>query len=207
MCIMLLAASVLFVSMQNSGISISAPQNENADVQSAPSVKAESKNISDDKPLPEIKNPRLVVKKSARKLEIFDGAKLIKTYRAGLGFTPVGDKEIEGDGKTPEGDFYIFTKNENSKFYLSLGISYPSAEDARRGLENELISKNEYERIIEAIKNRQVPPQKTRLGGEIYIHGNGGATDWTHGCVALADADMKELFDAVPVGINVRIEP
>src|SRR5574338_321200 len=73
-----------------------------------------------------IENPRLVVKKSGRKLEVFDGEKLLKTYKIVLGFTPAGDKEREGDGKTPLGEFYVFTKNEKSKYYLSLGLSYPS---------------------------------------------------------------------------------
>ena len=61
-----------------------------------------------------MKNPRIVVKKAERKLEVFDGEKLVKTYRVGLGFAPVGDKEKQGDGKTPEGEFYIFTKNDKA---------------------------------------------------------------------------------------------
>ena len=72
----------------------------------------------DKRELPKIANPRLVIKKSERNLEIFDGEKLVKSYRIVLGFAPVGDKEIEGDGKTPLGEFYVFTKNDQSKFYL-----------------------------------------------------------------------------------------
>lgn len=157
--------------------------------------------------LPEMKNPRIVVKKADRKLQVFDGEKLIKTYRVGLGFTPAGDKEKQGDGKTPEGEFYIFTKNDKSKFYLSLGVSYPSTDDAERGFRENLISENQRDEIIEAIKNKKMPLQNTKLGGEIYIHGNGSKTDWTLGCVALEDAEMKELFDAIPVGTSVKIEP
>jgi len=52
-----------------------------------------------------------------------------------------------------------------------------------------------------------MPPQKTRLGGEIYIHGGGTGKDWTYGCAAMSDHDVKELFDAIPVGTPVRIEP
>lgn len=156
--------------------------------------------------LPKLISPRLIVKKSLRRLEVFDGDKLIKIYKIALGFAPVGDKEIEGDGKTPEGEFYIFTKNENSKYYLSLGISYPTIEDAKRGLENNIISKSEHDQIIEAIKEKKNSPQKTKLGGEIYIHGSGSAIDWTQGCVALSNADMKELFDAIPIGTSVVIE-
>lgn len=162
---------------------------------------------TDNVDLPEMLNPRLVVKKADRKLQVFDGEKLVKTYRIGLGFTPVGDKEKQGDGKTPEGEFYIFTKNDQSRYYLSLGISYPSIDDAKRGFREKLISASERDLIVEAIKNKKMPLQNTKLGGEIYIHGNGSKTDWTLGCVALEDAEMKELFDAIVIGTSVRIEP
>ena len=154
-----------------------------------------------------LENPRLVVKKEKRKLQVFDGEKLVKTYAMVLGFTPNGDKEIEGDGKTPEGEFYIFTKNEKSRFFLSLGLSYPSIDDAKRGLAEKLISAEEHDQIVEAIKNKQMPPQKTGLGGEIYIHGGGIIADWTDGCVALRNEEMQELFDAIPVGTAVTILP
>ncbi len=157
--------------------------------------------------LPILKNPRLVVKKEKRELQVFDGEKLVKTYGMVLGFAPKGDKKEEGDGKTPEGEFYIFTKNEKSRFFLSLGVSYPSIEDAKRGLAENLISREEHDQIVEAIKNKQMPPQKTRLGGEIYIHGGGIITDWTDGCVALRNEEMQELFDAIPVGTAVTILP
>ena len=157
--------------------------------------------------LPKIENPRLVVKKSERKLEVFDGENLIKTYKIVLGFTPVGDKEIEGDGKTPEGEFYIFTKNDQSKFYLSLGVSYPSIEDAERGLRENLITREEYNAIQQGINEKKMPLQNTKLGGEIYIHGGGIVTDWTLGCMALRDEEMKEIYDAAKVGTRVFIMP
>ncbi|MGI9034892.1 MAG: L,D-transpeptidase family protein [Pyrinomonadaceae bacterium] len=165
------------------------------------------KSIVENRALKPPKNPRVVITKSARKLEFFDGGELLKTYKIALGFAPAGGKESDGDGKTPEGEFYIFTKNANSKFYLSLGLSYPSIEDAARGWQSEIISRNEYEAILEAIENKQMPAQNTNLGGEIYIHGGGAKTDWTRGCVALSDEDMKEFFDAVSVGTMVKIEP
>jgi lipoprotein-anchoring transpeptidase ErfK/SrfK len=70
-----------------------------------------------------------------------------------------------------------------------------------------LITKSQYDQIKRAMQNRTAPPQTTRLGGQIYIHGNGSRTDWTLGCIALENEEMKELFDAVPVGINVTVEP
>jgi len=157
--------------------------------------------------LPQLKDPRLVVKKKERRLQIFDGEKLIKTYTIVLGFTPQGDKKIEGDGKTPEGEFYVFVKNDQSNFYVSLGVSYPGIDDATRGLKEKLISKDEHDAIVKAVNEKQMPPQKTALGGEIYIHGGGTAEDWTDGCVALKNEEMKELFDAIPVGAIVKIEP
>jgi murein L,D-transpeptidase YafK len=154
-----------------------------------------------------IKNARLVVRKKARLLEIFDGDELIKTYEIVLGFAPVGDKQREGDGKTPEGEFYVSVKNEKSKFYLSIGLSYPNAAAARKGLAENLISQAEHDAILEAVRKKQMPPQNTRLGGEIYIHGGGISDDWTKGCVALGNEEMKELFDAIPIGARVIIEP
>lgn len=154
-----------------------------------------------------IANPRLIVKKSERRLEVYDGDKLLKTYKIVLGFAPEGDKETEGDGKTPLGEFYVFTKNPESRFYLSLGLSYPSVEDAERGLRENLISPEEHGEIVRAIGEKRMPPQKTRLGGEIYIHGGGTESDWTWGCMALKDEEIKELFDAVPVGARVSIVP
>ena len=71
----------------------------------------------------------IVVKKSDRKMYLFSGEKVLRRYRIGLGFSPKGDKKFEGDGKTPEGKYYIDRKNPNSQYYLSLGISYPNESD------------------------------------------------------------------------------
>jgi murein L,D-transpeptidase YafK len=168
---------------------------------------SEEKLLPETEPLPKIESPRIVIKKSQRKLELFDGEKLIKTYKIALGFAPVGDKEKQGDGKTPEGDFYIFTKNDKSKFYLSLGVSYPNIEDAARGLKAKLITKAENDKIVQAIKNNKMPLQNTKLGGEIYLHGGGVSENWTRGCVALKNEEIKEIFDAIPVGTRVKIQP
>ncbi|HMH44186.1 MAG TPA: L,D-transpeptidase family protein [Pyrinomonadaceae bacterium] len=150
--------------------------------------------------------PRIIVKKAERKLLLYSAGKLVRTYHVGLGLSPVGDKVREGDRRTPEGDFYIFTKNDKSAFYLSLGISYPNVRHAERGLRDGLITRTQYESIISALNDKQAPPQNTKLGGDIYIHGNGAGSDWTWGCVALENDDVRELFNAVPVGTPVRIQ-
>ncbi len=154
-----------------------------------------------------ITKPRIVVYKKDRKLELYSDQKLVRTYRVGLGFSPVADKQREGDGATPEGDFYVFVKNNKSAYYLSLGVSYPNVEDAARGLRDGLITKAQHDAIVEAQRKKIAPPQYTKLGGLIYIHGNGAKSDWTWGCVALENEDMKELFDSVTVGTPVQIKP
>ena len=154
-----------------------------------------------------LKNPRIVVMKGARRMELYADGVVVRTYKVGLGLNPVPDKVRQGDRATPEGEFYVFTKNDKSAYYLSLGISYPNVEDAERGLRDHLISRAQHDAIVRAIKRKATPPQNTALGGDIYIHGNGASSDWTWGCVALENEEMKELFDAIPVGTPVTIRP
>ncbi|MFN2577459.1 MAG: L,D-transpeptidase family protein [Pyrinomonadaceae bacterium] len=89
---------------------------------------------------------------------------------------------------------------------ILLGLSYPNAAHAKRGLRDGLINRAQYDSIMRALKTQTAPPQDTPLGGDIYIHGNGAGSDWTWGCVALENADVRELFYAVPVRTRVRIE-
>ena len=89
---------------------------------------------------------------------------VVRTYQVGLGFNPVPDKQREGDGATPEGDFYVFMKNDKSAYYLSLGISYPNIEDADRGLRDGLISQKEHDAIVKAIQRKGPRPRTPRLG-------------------------------------------
>ncbi|MBK9155320.1 MAG: L,D-transpeptidase [Chloracidobacterium sp.] len=154
-----------------------------------------------------IHEPSIVIRKSARVLELFDGDRLAHSFPVVLGFSPDLDKEREGDGRTPEGEYLIVVKNPESSFHLSLGINYPGPKDAEAGFAAGLITQAEYHEILDAAENRKLPPQKTALGGEIYIHGGGCDGDWTRGCIALDNSAMTELFDAVPVGTGVRIVP
>jgi murein L,D-transpeptidase YafK len=151
--------------------------------------------------------PGILVKKRERKLLLYSNEKLVRTYRIGLGLSPIGDKVRAGDRRTPEGEFYVFTKNDKSAFYLSLGLSYPNAPHAERGLRDGLIARGQYEAIMRALGAKKAPPQNTRLGGDIYVHGHGAGSDWTWGCVALENEDIRELFDAVSVGTPVVIQP
>ena len=151
---------------------------------------------------------QIVVKKSERKLYLYnDQEKLLKTYKIALGFAPVGTKQKQGDGATPEGKYYLTHKNPKSNYYLSLGVSYPNVKDAASGLQRRLISQAQHDAIVTAINAQAKPPQNTKLGGDIFIHGDGNASDWTLGCIALDNQDIKELFDLLPVKTTVKIEP
>jgi murein L,D-transpeptidase YafK len=137
---------------------------------------------------------------------LYSGGTVVRTYKIALGKNPSDDKVRRDDRATPEGDFYLCVKNARSKFYLSLGLSYPNAEDAERGLRDKLITRAERDAIVRAIRHKRRPPWNTALGGEIFIHGGGTDGDWTRGCAALSNDDIKELFDALPLGTSVRIE-
>lgn len=151
----------------------------------------------------------LRVLKSARRLELWGEAGLVKAYAVSLGAAPAGDKEREGDGRTPEGRFYVCTRKADSKFHRFLGLSYPDAADAERGLREGLIDEVQRAAILEAQRAGARPPWDTALGGMIGVHGTrpGAEGDWTQGCIALADADMDELWEACPLGARVEVLP
>jgi len=161
-----------------------------------------------------LQNPEIIIFKSRRILGLYEGNKLIKAYRISLGENPKEDKNIEGDKRTPEDTFYICQMIKNpQKAHLGsrwMRISYPSIEDAKRGLESNLITKNEYEKIVEAIKYGKIPPQNTKLGGGIGIHGGNElfekGKNWTAGCVGLNGKDIEEIYDCVKIGTPVIIK-
>ena len=137
----------------------------------------------------------IVVNKNNRELLVFNrDKKLLKKYRIALGFKPKGKKEFQGDGKTPEGVYYINNKNPNSIAYKNLGISYPNLND---------------------IKNSKLLGKLS--GGDIKIHGlmkkwtTFGRlhryVDWTGGCIAVSNSEIDELFNNVPIGTKIIINP
>ena len=128
---------------------------------------------------------------------------------------PEGDKirqagRTESDEhKIPEGTFYVTRRHDTSDYYLAFVLSYPSPVHALRGLEEGLITQGQYEAIVEAHRTFREPPQGTRLGGliEIHGHGTGRRRAWTRGCVALRNVHMDALWEIVEVGTPVIIEP
>ena len=135
---------------------------------------------------------RIEIVKSDRILIAYQDGKPVRRVSIALGFAPTGDKERQGDGRTPEGLFRIDRKNPQSRFHLSLGIDYPQAQD------------------LERARTGGYDP-----GGDIFIHGQPAplsgrqriVTDWTAGCIAVNNEVMEELFAATPIGTPVEIRP
>lgn len=152
-----------------------------------------------------ISDPTLIVRKAERILELWDGESFIDSFDIDIGKMPEGDKKIQGDCKTPEGEYYIGYQNPNSHYYLSLGISYPNKEDAKEALNNGQIDQTIYDRIAEAIDNGRQPPANTVLGGGITVHGRVDDSEWTRGCVAVDNEVMDLLWEVCPVGTNITI--
>lgn len=154
------------------------------------------------------------VSKAERRLYLYRGPRLVDVYNIDIGYNTFADKKRKGSPdkrdhwRTPEGTFYVVGKKPRSEFYKALLLNYPTTADADRGLEQGLISRNEYEAIVQAQKQRRQPPMDTALGGWIEIHGEGtgGATNWTQGCVAVQNRVMNELWVDVEVGTPVLIE-
>jgi len=146
----------------------------------------------------------IVVSKSERRLMLYERGKLSLCFRAGLGFSPTGHKAVEGDGKTPEG-WYRTSDKPWSTFENAIAIHYPNEADARAAMTDGRIGKTTRDKIIGAVKAGGVPPQYTKLGGAVLIHGGGGANDWTLGCVALDDTDLATLRSALGRGMRADL--
>jgi murein L,D-transpeptidase YafK len=137
---------------------------------------------------------KIVIVKSTRTMTLLTGDKVLKTYKVALGTAPVGPKRVEGDHKTPEGNYVIDSKNPQSQFHLALHISYPSGADRQKA------------RKLGA-----------RPGGAIMIHGLAKPfaylgplhrqIDWTDGCIAVTNVEVEEIWKLVPVGTTVEIRP
>jgi murein L,D-transpeptidase YafK len=131
--------------------------------------------------------------KHERKMHLKKENSILKTYTISLGKVPIGAKEFEGDGKTPEGTYSIYHKSSTSEYFKSLGISYPNEHDKAHAEKNNKLA-----------------------GGQIRIHGYKNdfmgdqqmakAQDWTAGCIAITNEEMDELYDWIEVGTTIIIE-
>jgi len=137
---------------------------------------------------------KILIEKKERRLTLISKGKVLKTYKIALGGNPNGPKEKQGDNKTPEGTYFIDSRNMDSQYHLSLHISYPNEKDKKRA--------------------KQLG---VSAGGDIMIHGikNGFAwvgdlhseVDWTKGCIAVTDEEIEEIDKLAPNGTIVEIRP
>jgi murein L,D-transpeptidase YafK len=157
--------------------------------------------------MPIINAQKIVIFKSRKILQFWDIDinQTIIQYPIGIGRNPIGTKRVEGDGKTPEGEYQICVKNPNSKFYLSAGLNYPNIKDAEFGLQSNQISRSEYDLIVAAHLEGGIPPWKTALGGEIFIHGELEIRSESEGCIRMYNEHIKELFAKILIGTRVFI--
>jgi murein L,D-transpeptidase YafK len=132
---------------------------------------------------------RVEVHKTDRKMYLLHNSEVLETYDIKLGFNPVGHKQFEGDGKTPEGSYRISHKNPRSRYHLSLGVSYPNENDVA---------------FAESLGKSP--------GGDIMIHGHSyfrgkNKNDWTAGCIAVRNKEMEDIYAMVRPGTPILILP
>ena len=175
---------------------------------------------------------RLLVIKDLRRAEFWVGSTMVKAYRIQLSQRSRGTKEHRADQRTPEGEYYVCDR-EPSKYYRGLWLSYPNREDAARGLASGRLTQAQFDEIAAAIDMGACPPQDTKLGGLLLIHGQQGSLtrqyrraparraglragdadprayamyfDWTAGCVAMFNGDVREVYDNLPARAKVTI--
>lgn len=150
---------------------------------------------------------QLIIRKSARQLALMDGNTQLLSCRTALGREPEGPKRMQGDGRTPEGAYFICLVKEQGKYGRSLGLSYPNPQDAQLAFSEGRIDERTLQNVHAAHAERRRPPWGSPLGGEIYIHEGGSSTDWTQGCIALEESDMDRLFPFWPQVDEVLILP
>ena len=136
----------------------------------------------------------VIIEKDARDLHLLQNGEIFKTFKIALGIVPVGDKEKEGDFKTPEGQYLLDRRNPNSDYFLSIHISYPDARD-----------------LSEAAAAGVDP------GGAIMIHGQPNVPtrseayyrtqDWTNGCIAVSNSDMIDIWLMTDENTPIEIRP
>ena len=133
---------------------------------------------------------RIVVMKAERRMYLLHDETVLRSFEIDLGFAPEGHKQFEGDGRTPEGSYFIDRRNPNSDFHLSLGISYPSRDDR-----------------VRASAMGQDP------GGDIFIHGgpprgsDRNRKDWTAGCISVTNREVEDIYAMVRTGTPIDIYP
>ncbi|MDX1498528.1 MAG: L,D-transpeptidase family protein [Woeseiaceae bacterium] len=137
---------------------------------------------------------KVLIEKSKRVLHLLKDGRPFRTFRIALGMVPEGDKEHEGDFRTPEGHYRLDRRNPDSEYFLAIRVSYPNPEDVR------------------AARARGLDP-----GGQIMIHGQPNnptqpeayyrTRDWTNGCIAVSNSDMIDIWLMTDSDTPIEIRP
>ncbi len=131
----------------------------------------------------------VLITKNERRMHLLHHDTVLESYDIGLGFAPEGHKTVEGDGRTPEGQYWIDRRNPNSEYHLSIGISYPNAVDRAAA---QAIGKSP--------------------GGDIFIHGTPrkyrrAPRDWSAGCITVTNREIEQIYAMVRDGTPITIRP
>ena len=143
---------------------------------------------------------QVLVDKTARKMWLLNGKKVLKKYDIDLGFAPTGHKFQEGDGRTPEGVYRIDRRNPNSAFHLSIGISYPNIRDIAKARTAGVSPGGD-------IFIHGEPVQKSRKTWNFQLFADKNKADWTSGCIAVTNKEMEEIYAMVKFGTPILIKP
>jgi murein L,D-transpeptidase YafK len=157
----------------------------------------------------------LTIYKSQHEMYLYRGDQVVKVFHVFLGSSPVGHKFRRGDNKTPEGNYHVVDKRVSENFYRFISIDYPNAHDAELAFRQGTITEAQKTRIQRAVFQGIPPPADTALGGQVGIHGIGsdekfklkliGNMDWTDGCIAVTNGEIRLLYQELPIGTLVRI--
>ena len=188
---------------------------EGGGAEEAPAAQPPSRH-PDGRPLDLLPGRRWIYVDKSERLMIVSRPGYRESFRVALGWAE-GDKQVEGDGRTPEGEYYVCQRIRSDRFHRFLGLSYPGPEDASRGSLERLLQPVEVRAILRAWRHRTRPPWNTRLGGNVGIHGWGRrreieplhalGKDWTDGCLGVTNSEIERIYDRVRLGTRVVIAP
>ncbi len=142
----------------------------------------------------------IIIDKSDYELQIFDDTGWLATYPVVFGSKDLSDKMMEGDKRTPTGEFKVLLKKTNKRWGLELLLDYPNEESKKRFADR---------------KRQGLIPKNARIGDGIAIHGTRPGSEWavdnyinwTDGCISVRYSEMKEIYDLIPQGTRVTIQP
>ncbi|HIF50122.1 MAG TPA: murein L,D-transpeptidase [Thiotrichaceae bacterium] len=167
-------------------------------------------------PLAQASEYQILISKKNNELIVKKAGEVVKKYRISSGKGGKGTKRRQGDSKTPQGVYRISQFKKSSRFHYFIQLDYPNLIDAWYGYKNKVIDAKDFKRIATAYKKHTAPPQDTKLGGFIGIHGLGEQNEkkiviheeinWTEGCIALTNEEINELRKFVDIGTPVIIK-